>query len=97
MTAEIEARLRLALDVPGSDRILLLKFDEGLWDWLGAYERGISMWGNLHDTVVAMIRTQIMEGDDDRRGDAGRWHRKLEMMFPFLPERIRSLMDRPKP
>ncbi len=28
LTDEVEARLRLAFDVPGSERILLLKFDE---------------------------------------------------------------------
>jgi TraY domain len=96
LTAEVEARLRLAFDMPGSDRILLLKFDEGLWAWLNAYERGISLWGNLHDTVVFMLRSQIMDGTDDdapRRG-AGHWHRRLEMMFPHLPEKIQNAFQR---
>lgn len=95
LTGEVESRLRLAFDMPGSERILLLKFDEGLWGWLNAYEGGISLWGNLHDTVISMIRTQIMEGTDDdkaRRG-AGHWHRRLEMMYPFLPKRIQSAVS----
>ena len=98
LTDEVEARLRLAFDVPGSERILLLKFDEGLWAWVNAYERGISLWGNLHDTVISMLRTQLMEGTDDdqsKRRLGQHWHRRLELMFPFLPEKIQRAFDSP--
>lgn len=99
LTAEIEARLRHSLDIPGSDRLLLLRFDEGLWAWVNAYERGISLWGNLHDAVISMIRTQVMEGTGEEEipeisSRGSKWPRRLARMKPFLPDAIRSAFDR---
>lgn len=84
LTAEVEARLRHSLDMPGSDRMLLLKFDEGLWAWANAYDRGVSLWGNLHDTVIAMVRGQIME--------ARPWHYTVERCRPHLPASIQAAL-----
>jgi hypothetical protein len=96
LTAEVEARLRHSLDMPGSDRMLLLRFDDGLWAWLHAYERGVSLWGNLHDTAIAMIRSQIhnFEPNDTR---PGRWRRQVEMMGPYLPARIQEAIGYNQP
>jgi hypothetical protein len=96
LTAEVEARLRHSLDIPGSDRLLLLRFDEGLWAWVNAYERGVSLWGNLHDAVIAMIRTQVMEGTGEVEisSQSSRWPRRLARMKPFLPDTIQRAFDR---
>jgi hypothetical protein len=92
LTAEVEARLRHSLDMPGSDRLLLLKFDEGLWAWVNAYNRGISLWGNLHDTVIAMVRSQIMESGDCNEQPRVKWQRCVERLRPHLPESIRAAL-----
>lgn len=80
LTAEVEARLRQSLDARGSDRLLLLQFDEGLWAWLTAHVAGIGIPGGLEDTAVFMIRTQIIE---DSKSEAFR-----KMMLPHLPRSI---------
>src|SRR5438105_2587924 len=83
MTAEVEARLRYALDIKASDCLLLLRLDDGLWAWLKAYAAGCSLWGSLEETVLQnMIRSTII--------DAHKRDRCLELMYPHLPQRIRD-------
>ena len=44
LTDAVETHLRNSLDSKGSDRLLLLRFDEGLWAWFKAYVTGWGLW-----------------------------------------------------
>jgi hypothetical protein len=82
LTAEVEARLRDSLNARGSDCLLLLKFEEGLWAWLKAYTLGCSLWGSLEQTTIALIRSQIIKEHHSEMS--------VRAMFPYLPSSIQD-------
>ena len=80
LTAEVEARLRDSLQSLGSDRLLLLHFDDGLWAWLNASAKGVGIFGGIEETAIYMIRSKIIE---DSRSEVFR-----NAMLPNLPRSI---------
>lgn len=84
LTAEVEARLRDSLNARGSNNLLLLRFDDGLWAWLNAHVTGIGIVGGLEETAIYMIRSAIIK---DHQSDVF-----LRMMFPHLPASIQDAL-----
>lgn len=82
LTAEVEARLRQSLNSVASDRLLLLKFDQGLYDWLRAHTVGIGLSGGMEENAIFLIRSQIIEDSKNKN--------LLAVMLPHLPFRIQD-------
>ena len=58
-SAEVEARLRASFDLQGGDGLLLLKIDDGLMAWLRALVAGPGFWGDLQQTSVYLMRSDL--------------------------------------
>jgi hypothetical protein len=82
LTDAVETHLRNSLDSKGSDRLLLLRFDEGLWAWFKAYVTGWGLWGSREETAIFMIRSEIIAVHQQPH--------ILRAIYPHLPESIQA-------
>lgn len=65
---------------------LTLKLDRGLYAWLSAYARGVSLWDGIEDTAVALIRDGIIKASSSDVFAAA--------MIPYLPKDIRKSVQK---
>jgi hypothetical protein len=82
LSAEIEALLRLALIHPMGDGLLLLKMDAGLLAWLRAFVAGPGFFGDVQQTAVYLMRSQLVYMMEKEPWYAG--------TVPHLPSPIRE-------
>lgn len=85
LSAEVEAQLRKAMRQQDGDELLLLRIDDGLLSWLRAFVAGPGFFGDLEQTAVYLIRSQLHELMGHDHWFAG--------TVPHLPEPIRSHVE----